>query len=325
MELRQLRYFVGCQRGRQRAQGAGTLHVAQPALSQQIAALEQELGAKLFERSSRGMTLTEAGRSSSITRRWCWRMWNARATRCASASAVPSGEVAIGLPTTHGARSPRCLSCRPAASACRRCGRRVVEGYSGYLREWLKIGPARPGPAVRRQRRTPWPGHGARCWTTGWCCSAQARARGRRRSCPLAALARWPLVLPGREHGLRKHHRRGLPAAGHRAAGGGRDRGAGQREEGGRGWHRQRPSCRSVSAVAEEWRPGACSASTIESASISRRVVCATSVTRPTSAAGAAVMALVIDVIRGMVEAGDWPARWVGEPAPTARATPSDA
>ncbi len=41
---------------------AQRLHVAQPPLSRQIRALEEEIGAKLFERTPRGMSLLAPGR-----------------------------------------------------------------------------------------------------------------------------------------------------------------------------------------------------------------------------------------------------------------------
>ena len=47
---RQLRYFVEIARSRSFSRAAEHLHVAQPALSEDVAALEDELGAQLFER-----------------------------------------------------------------------------------------------------------------------------------------------------------------------------------------------------------------------------------------------------------------------------------
>lgn len=63
MELRQLRNFVTVARLENFSRAAEVLHVAQPALSQQTAALEAELGVSLFERRGRGVTLTPAGRA----------------------------------------------------------------------------------------------------------------------------------------------------------------------------------------------------------------------------------------------------------------------
>lgn len=61
MELRVLRYFLAIVREENILRAAEALHVTQPALSRQIAQLEEEVGAKLFIRGSRRITLTDAG------------------------------------------------------------------------------------------------------------------------------------------------------------------------------------------------------------------------------------------------------------------------
>ena len=62
MELRHLRYFVAVGEEQHYGRGAQRLRVAQPALSRQIQDLEAEVGFKLFDRLSRGVKLTTAGK-----------------------------------------------------------------------------------------------------------------------------------------------------------------------------------------------------------------------------------------------------------------------
>ena len=61
MEIRVLRYFLAIAREGSITNAANFLHVTQPTLSRQIRDLEEELGQKLFTRSSHHMTLTAEG------------------------------------------------------------------------------------------------------------------------------------------------------------------------------------------------------------------------------------------------------------------------
>src|SRR5580658_1139749 len=63
MELHQLKYFCAIADTGSFSQAARQAHVSQPALSQQIAKLEDELGTRLFDRLGRSVRLTELGRT----------------------------------------------------------------------------------------------------------------------------------------------------------------------------------------------------------------------------------------------------------------------
>ncbi|MGM7719888.1 LysR family transcriptional regulator [Metabacillus sp. Hm71] len=63
MDIRQLRYFIAIVEERKISAAAERLHISQPPLSQHLKSMEEELGAKLVERSGKYFEVTEAGKT----------------------------------------------------------------------------------------------------------------------------------------------------------------------------------------------------------------------------------------------------------------------
>ncbi|WP_440706182.1 LysR family transcriptional regulator [Heyndrickxia oleronia] len=61
MEIRQLRYFITVVKEQSFSKAAKLLHISQPSLSNAIMKLEKEVGIKLLELNTRGLSLTDAG------------------------------------------------------------------------------------------------------------------------------------------------------------------------------------------------------------------------------------------------------------------------
>lgn len=114
MQLRHLRYFVGIVDAGSFSRAAAKIHVAQPALSQQIAELELKLGLPLLERTPRGVTPTAAGRAlyqeaTSILRQMAQLPGKVR-----SSGGEPEGHVQLAM---SGALSPSLTG--PFLAACK--------------------------------------------------------------------------------------------------------------------------------------------------------------------------------------------------------------
>jgi LysR family hydrogen peroxide-inducible transcriptional activator len=97
MELHQLRYFCAVAETGSFSRAAEQSHVSQPSLSQQIMKLEDELGARLFDRLGRSVRLTETGQTFLPRARTVLRELEAARGDVAEQKDSVGGSVAIGV------------------------------------------------------------------------------------------------------------------------------------------------------------------------------------------------------------------------------------
>ena len=97
MNLRRLKYFVKIVDIGSLTQAAEVLHIAQPALSQQVATLEGEMDQQLLIRTKRGVTPTEAGKILYTHARTILRQCEQAQLAVNNVGQTLSGHVSIGL------------------------------------------------------------------------------------------------------------------------------------------------------------------------------------------------------------------------------------
>ncbi len=194
MQLRHLRYFVRIVEAGSFSRAAALVHVAQPALSQQIAELEDKLGVTLLQRSARGVRPTAAGEvlykeASSILRQVEQLPGIVR-----SSGGDIQGTVGLGMSSTLAASFAG-----PIIETCRTALPKVVLKFSSLDSESLKgridahtldLAVVFEDEFVPRFSRKPI--FRQRLYYV-------ARGEARRNGAPMSLddLARVPLVLPG--------------------------------------------------------------------------------------------------------------------------------
>ncbi|WP_067894232.1 LysR family transcriptional regulator [Nocardia vaccinii] len=96
MELRQIECFLACREAGSFTAAARSLNLVQSAVSTSVAKLERELGTRLFDRTPRGLELTEAGRAISGPAAAMVRARREVTDAIAAARGEVRGEVVIG-------------------------------------------------------------------------------------------------------------------------------------------------------------------------------------------------------------------------------------
>ena len=140
MDTRKLAYFVQIVDSGSMTKAASALHVAQPALSQQVSALERELKQRLVIRSKQGVKPTAAGHTLYRHAQSILRLVEQARLDVAASGAAPSGRVSIAI-------APYSMASSLTPQIISEVGRRypdivlhVTEIYGGVLSEAIKNG-----------------------------------------------------------------------------------------------------------------------------------------------------------------------------------------
>ena len=201
MDIRQLRYFAAVVDAGSVSKAAIKLSISQPSLSQQIAAMESDLGVTLLLRSSSGVRPTEAGITLSRHARTILKQLDTLRGDVQRGEHSESGSVAVGLPTS--------ISAVLAVPLFERVRERfpgihlqIFESLSGYLIELLANGRLDMAVLFRFTETrgvTVMPMFKERLSLYGapWVGDPEAS------TVPLRLISDVPLVLPGKANGLR--------------------------------------------------------------------------------------------------------------------------
>ncbi len=200
MQFRQLRYFVKIVEAGSFSRAASVVHVAQPALSQQVAELEEKLGVSLLQRSARGVRPTAAGdilykEASAILHQLDQLPGVVR-----SSSGEPEGLVSLGFsgalaPKLAGAVVDECHTILPKVTI------RISDGDSFSLEEKITSGAIDlallyEDDFTASLTRMP-------LYTQKMYLVSRSPLPGYKDIIPLSQVAKLPLVLPGLPNGRR--------------------------------------------------------------------------------------------------------------------------
>ncbi|KVM68175.1 LysR family transcriptional regulator [Burkholderia ubonensis] len=211
MDLKQLRNFVAIVDSGSLSKAAYILAVAQPSLSQQLRALEEELGTQLVQRSAQGVTPTDGGMTLYRHARNVLRQIEHIRRDVKEGGNAESGSVSVGFPTTIATilGVPLFKRLRQRYPGIRF---QMFESLSGYISELLLNGRLDLAVLFRESETAGMSvsplfdeslyviGHGLPGEDDG--------------SCPLSQLANLPIVAPSSPNGLRLLIERAFAQAG---------------------------------------------------------------------------------------------------------------
>jgi len=202
MELRQLRYFVAIVDHGSLSRASRVLHIVQPALTQQIQLLEQELGAQLLHRFPQGMLTTDAGKLFYEHAQAILKQVSDAKSAVAQSGLRPAGTVALGIPQSlSGALAlPLLMAVREKYPEITL---QLTEELSGNLIEQLKSGRINLALLFDDGQLNAFTVKPVAEEQMLYITCARSRFARQGKGISLDEIVQVPLILPGFQHGVR--------------------------------------------------------------------------------------------------------------------------
>jgi LysR family nitrogen assimilation transcriptional regulator len=202
MELRQLRYFVAIVDHGSLSRAARVLHIAQPALTQQIQQLEEEMGAQLLHRSAQGVLATDAGKTFYEHAQAILKQVGDAKSAVSQTAHKPAGTVALGIPqSVSGAFALPLL--KAVRATYPEISLQLTEELSGNLIEQLRSGRINLAILFDDGQLTAFAASPLVEEKLMYITRSESRFAVRGESITLADALSMPLILPGLQHGVR--------------------------------------------------------------------------------------------------------------------------
>ncbi|WP_339940391.1 LysR substrate-binding domain-containing protein [Undibacterium luofuense] len=202
MEIRQLRYFVAIVDHGSLSRAARVLHIVQPALTQQIQSLEEELGTQLLHRSAQGMQATEAGKIFYEHAQAILKQISDARSAVTQITDSPSGTVELGIP-----QSVSAALAFPLLKAVRESYPditfQLTEELTGNLTEQLRSGRLNLAILFDDGQLSGFHTQPLVEEDMMYVTRAGSQFACKRKSIRLEQVVRAPLILPSLQHGVR--------------------------------------------------------------------------------------------------------------------------